>query len=388
MKNNWFSSTKPSRFFIRISHWEYWPFAVVYFPIYPVWLWYAFKSRAFFFFGPSNPGIRNEGFIMESKKEIYDHYPRQRMPATILVEASSNIREVLQAIEDMQIQFPIIAKPDIGMQGIGVYILTSQNQLIVLLDKIQIRYILQPFVPYDKEMGIFFIRTKTYPKGFISGIVEKVFLEVTGDGSSSIRQLLASSKRFSLQLPSLEKALGPRLEEILPAGEKEVLVPFGNHARGAMFLDVTKELSALLTPVMQQQLSSAPDFYYGRLDIRYHSLEDLINNKHWAIIEMNGAGSEPTHMYDPSHTIIKAWKEIIKHWHWLYKVSKENRKTGHKDISFREGLKMYKAFKKYRKLLMHHKELEIRESTLRSNTLGDDEIQLADTNRDLLPITD
>lgn len=44
--------------FIRLTHWEYWPFSVVYAPLYPYWLLLVLRSRSFFFFNTSNPGIR------------------------------------------------------------------------------------------------------------------------------------------------------------------------------------------------------------------------------------------------------------------------------------------------------------------------------------------
>jgi hypothetical protein len=39
----------------------------------------------------------------------------------------------------------------------------------------------------------------------------------------------------------------------------------------------------------------------------------------FSLIEVNGAGSEPTHMYDPRHSLLNAWKEIVKHWIILWR---------------------------------------------------------------------
>jgi hypothetical protein len=35
-------------------------------------------------------------------------------------------------------------------------------------------------------------------------------------------------------------------------------------------------------------------FYFGRLDIMYQSIADLEQGKDFAIVELNGAASEPT----------------------------------------------------------------------------------------------
>ena len=69
--------------------------------------------------------------------------------------------------------------------------------------------------------------------------MRKEFLTVKGDGQSTIEELLKKEKRFILQLESLQKVYGAVLQHILPKNETKELVPYGNHARGAMFLDDT-----------------------------------------------------------------------------------------------------------------------------------------------------
>ena len=71
-------------FIHKLTHWEYWPFDVVYIPMYFVWFYYAAKARSFFFFNAANPYIKNAGFLMESKKDIYDIIPAQFIPKTFI----------------------------------------------------------------------------------------------------------------------------------------------------------------------------------------------------------------------------------------------------------------------------------------------------------------
>jgi hypothetical protein len=88
------------------------------------------------------------------------------------------------------------------------------------------------------------------------------------------------------------------------------------------------------------------------MDVRYNTWEELKQGRNFSIIELNGAGSEPTHIYDPKHTVFYAWKEIIKHWNILYKISKGNyhpKKSPH--MSLRSGLNMFKKNNEYVKLL-------------------------------------
>ena len=109
-------------------------------------------------------------------------------------------------------------------------------------------------------------------------------------------------------------------DRFLSEGEEYILSPYGNHARGAMFLDDSHLADEQLREVMDQVCRQIPGFYFGRLDIRFKSWEDLKAGRHFSIIEVNGAGSEPTHIYDPSHSLFFAWKEIIRHWVLLYKI--------------------------------------------------------------------
>ena len=85
--------------FHKITHWEYWPFQVVYIPIYFQWAFYALKAKSIFFFNASNPTIKNGGFIMESKKAIYDLIPQQYYPITELIKEGTAFEEIENTIK-------------------------------------------------------------------------------------------------------------------------------------------------------------------------------------------------------------------------------------------------------------------------------------------------
>jgi hypothetical protein len=196
-------------------------------------------------------------------------------------------------------------------------------------------------VSFPNEIGIFYVRYPGETKGKITGIVEKEFLAIVGDGVSTIEQLLHLNNRYILQISSLQKSLGEGIFDILKPKETRILVPYGNHARGSLFMDSTFKNNEKIENVIDTVCQSIPGFYYGRLDIRFTDFKELGDNKNWSIIELNGAGSEPTHIYDPRHSIFFAWREIITHWHLLYKVSRLNREKGEKYLTFKEGIKMF-----------------------------------------------
>jgi hypothetical protein len=152
-------------------------------------------------------------------------------------------------------------------------------------------------------------------------------------------------------LPVLKKLYGNSLNEVLLEGQEKELVPYGNHARGAKFLDVSHLADETFTKNMDLICRQIKGFYYGRLDIRYNTWEELRAGKNFSVIEVNGAGSEPTHMYDPRHSIFFAWKEIIRHWLILWRIGRMNHKNGIPYLTHRQGMKMMKENKAFEKKL-------------------------------------
>lgn len=338
-------------FFIRLLHWEYWPFHVVYTLIYPIFIWYCIKAKSFFFYSAANPTIENGGFLMESKKKIHDLIPAAYQPFTLHYEAGVSCEYILHDMQQYKLSYPLIIKPDIGGKGRGVMKVNTAAELQQAIQKFPFAFIIQPFVPYEKEMGLFYVRYPNETNGKITGIVEKEFLKVMGDGKSSIKELLLQSKRYILQMDALQQLCADKMNIVLAAKEELVLVPFGNHARGSLFLDASHWIDEKLTQSMNKICSQINGFYYGRMDIKYESLELLKQGKNFSIIELNGAGSEPTHIYDPKHSIFFAWKEIIRHWKMLYQISMQNKKQGNHFMTFKAGKQMFKASAAYDKQL-------------------------------------
>lgn len=279
---------------------------------------------------------------MESKKEIYDIIPEQYIPKTLFFKWGTNPDEIVRSVADSHISFPCIAKPDIGGKGRGVQKLETWEELVTYAAKIKMDFLVQEFISYREEVGIFYCRMPDEPDGFISGIVAKEFLIVQGDGISTLTRLLEKDPRFHMQLPALQKIYGEGLNAVLQKDEHKNLVPFGNHARGARFMDVSHWADEAFTKTFDAICKEVPEFYFGRLDIMYNNLDELKAGKNFSIIELNGAGSEPTHIYDPGHSLIFAWKEIARHFKLLCTISIKNHKKGYPFLTVKEGMQMFK----------------------------------------------
>lgn len=330
-------------FFIRLLNWEYWSFNVLYAPLYPYWFWLCFKARAFFYINAANPSIRNGGFLMESKKEIYDILPEGAYPVTLFFPAGSKIETVLNAIQTGQLNYPLIGKPDIGMRGMSVQKLETDEELKAYVEQADFDFLVQAYIPFEEEVGIFYYRIPGEEKGRITGIVGKEFLSVTGDGTSTIDKLLQQNPRYILQLPVLRKTMAEELSLVLKKDEQKILVPYGNHARGAKFIDLTHLADESLNKVIDTLAKQIKGFYYGRMDIRYETIELLREGKNFMIVELNGTGSEPTHIYDPKHSVFFAWREIARHWYIMCEISMINHAKGIPYMTRGEGLAMLKA---------------------------------------------
>jgi hypothetical protein len=115
------------------------------------------------------------------------------------------------------------------------------------------------------------------------------------------------------------------VNEILPSGIVKEISSIGNHARGATFYDVSFRNNSNLESVIETVSEQIDGFYYGRFDIKFNSWEELQNGNAFSIVELNGANSEPTHVYDPKHAYFFALREFARHWTIMAKISRLNK---------------------------------------------------------------
>ncbi|ANH81374.1 hypothetical protein A8C56_10600 [Niabella ginsenosidivorans] len=339
------------KFFSRIINWELWNFNVIYAPISPVWLWYAIRSRAFWFFTPSNPTIDFGGFEGEGKKEMYDQLPPEFIPRTIYIKHDEAFNKVLHILKQSGFEYPFVVKPDVGMKGILFRVIENEQQLKKYHERIPVEYIVQEKVDYPVEVSVFYYRYPWEKKGVVSGFIHKELLQVEGDGKNTLRQLIAEHPRAKYRLEEMEHRHQHRYERILPRGEVFYLSYAGNHNRGAKFTNLHHHIDDRLVEVFDRLSHYNESFFYGRYDIKTTSIEDLKQGKNFMILEFNGAGAEPNHIYDCNMSLGRAYGVILKHWKVLYRISRYNNRQGVPYWSFRKGRAYLRAAKKHFRLL-------------------------------------
>ena len=69
-------------------------------------------------------------------------------------------------------------------------------------------------------------------------------------------------------------------------------------------------------------------FYIGRYDIRYSSEDDLRAGRNFQIIELNGAASEATSIYDARNSLLAAYRTLFRQWELVFAIGAANRRRG------------------------------------------------------------
>ncbi|MEK6781727.1 MAG: hypothetical protein AABY93_08470 [Bacteroidota bacterium] len=331
-------------FFIKLTKWEYWPFGIIQAPIFLYWIMYALKERSLLYFSASNPGILTGGMMGESKFDVHNLVPDNVKPRTILIKFPATRKHVLEMMSKNAFTLPVIFKPDLGERGWMVRRITSELEIERYLKEIKIDFLIQELVDLPLEFGVYYVRFPSEEKGFVNSITAKEFLFIEGNGQKTIQQLILEKDRAMLQWETLKKTYKDRLDEVVEAGKRLELVSIGNHCLGTKFLNgnhlITEKLSASFDHISKQ----IPGFYFGRYDLRCASLEDLENGK-VKIVELNGCGAEPAHIYQPGSSLREAFNVLITHWKNMYRISAENHKRGVPYLPLKEGRKIYKKFK-------------------------------------------
>jgi membrane protein DedA with SNARE-associated domain len=330
----------------KLWRWEFWPTWVFYLPMVPWFLWLAARYRSFTVWTAANPGIHAGGVVGESKSEILSQLPEEWIIPTLLLPAAEHAKRMKlfrEAIAERGWEFPLILKPDAGQRGAGVkkvhnavdaekYLLVNPHPVIV-----------QPFHPGPFEAGVFYFRIPGEDRGHIFSVTDKVFPVVTGDGRSTLRELIWAHPRYRMQAELFSVRHTSDIERVLANGEVFPLALAGNHCQGTLFRDgshlITQELEVRFDTIAKQ----FHGFFIGRFDVRYASPEEFKAGRGFAIVELNGVTSESTNLYDPSWSLRRAYCTLACQWSLLFQIGYRNHLLGHRCVTLRELVSVLRA---------------------------------------------
>jgi hypothetical protein len=335
----------------RVTHWESWDWRTKYIPLTPAWVWYCLRSGSWWFFTTSNPTLTFGGFEGESKTEIYNQLPESSYPKTLFVSHGISFGELENAINHRGYQYPLAVKPDVGMKGYLFRKINNRTELMLYHDKVPVDYIVQDYINYPLEVSLFYYRFPNQQKGTITGFIKKESMGVTGDGTSSLLNLIKQHTRARDMLDEMTAKHGKNFDEVIPAGESYILSQAANLNRGGKLIDLSHEKDERLLRVFDDLSHYTKSFFYGRYDIKCQSIDDLKEGRNFSILEFNGSGAEPHHVYGAGYNLVQASRILLHHWDVLYKISKYNHRQGLPYWEFSKGLKFLKDAKRHTKIL-------------------------------------
>ncbi len=282
---------------------------------------------------------------------MYDLLPRHLYPSTFNVLPTQLFSEIAEAVTQNKIAYPLIVKPEIGGQGILFRKIDNEEALKKYHAMVPVQYIVQQMVNYPVEVSVFHIKHPAASTGIITGFLHKIPLHVIGDGVHTLQQLIMENSKAAKRLKDLHSRHAEQWHSIIAAGEKYILSYAANHNKGAHFVDLKEYINQDLANIFDNISEGINDFFYGRYDIMCSSIDDLLLGKNFTILEYNGCGAEPNHFYDTGYSLIGAYREILKHWRWLFIISKYNAARGVKPWGFFKGRKFLRDTKQMYRMM-------------------------------------
>jgi membrane protein DedA with SNARE-associated domain len=320
----------------RLRQWEFWPMWAFYPPVL-VWIGLLALRYGLRTLAAANPGIPEGGFVGESKHDILRRLPEAwtlpafRVPAAnpLLADTADRAATCLNGLAARGWGFPVVLKPDAGQRGAGVRLARTEADVHTYLLAQPGAVLVQRWHPGPYEAGLFYYRFPGEASGRLFAITDKVFPTVEGDGHSTLGTLIRRHPRYRMQARVFLRRHEGELARVLAAGERVQLALAGNHAQGTLFRDG----SSLWTPALEARVDaiarSFDGFFIGRFDVRYTSVHRFKAGEDLGIVELNGATSEATNVYDPTWSLWQAYRVLFAQWSLVFRIGAANRRLGH-----------------------------------------------------------
>jgi membrane protein DedA with SNARE-associated domain len=321
----------------KVWRWEFWPTWVFYLPLVPWFFVLAVWHRSLTMWTAVNPGITPAGGVVsESKSDILSRLSAESVVPTVLIPADDSDERAERTVREIAARgwgYPVVLKPDAGERGAGVRKVHSTEDVVSYLASHQGPVMVQPFHPGPFEAGVFYYRLPGEEQGHIFSITDKVFPVLIGDGRSTLEELIWAHPRFRMQANTFLARHAGSLTRVLAEGESLPLTMAGNHCQGTLFRDGSHLLTPELEEAIDRVVKSFKGFHVGRFDVRYANPEEFRSGRGFAVVELNGVTAESTNLYDPSWSLLRAYRTLFHQWALLFRIGAVNRSLGHRPVS-------------------------------------------------------
>jgi hypothetical protein len=344
-----------------VSRYEFWPSWVFYTPVIIQSLWHSIRYRSVGLPLIANPSIWLSGMVGESKRDILNlagpHARTWILPfitqSRSQLSTERQLEEAKRALQNNRLSYPLVAKPDKGCRGAGVRLINNDQQLLDYIENFPqgADYLLQKKSDYDAEAGVFWVRYPGERRGHVFSLTLKYAPHLIGDGIQTLGQLIDADPRAS-QLARLYKDRhASELDRVLPAGMAFRLAFAGSHCRGSIFKNGNRYITKALTERLDEIFDDFTGFHYGRLDIKFRDIDSLIRGQDFQIIEINGASSEATHIWDSKTPLNTIFSTLLYQYKTLYQIGYLQHQAGYRPPSLRT---LFRALKEERRLVKQY----------------------------------
>jgi hypothetical protein len=281
----------------------------------------------------ANPGLEDGGFAGESKSTILNQLPAEWTLAHVRLDGAGRLEALHAWMAQTGTCYPVVLKPDVGQRGTGVAVVRTEVEADAYLLRTSAPVIAQVHHAGPCEAGIFYYRRPRESRGQIFSITDKHFPFVVGDGEAPLEELIRRHHRYRFQVELFLTRLGAERTAVPPAGRLVSIGAIGNHAQGALFLDGADLITPALSTRIDAIAQSIDGFFIGRFDVRYRDPRRFMAGEDLSIVELNGVTSEATHIYDPSRSLIAAYRTLMAQWRLVFEIGRENLTLGRASAS-------------------------------------------------------
>ena len=324
-----------------ISFFEFWPPWLFYAPFAAWWTVLAARYGSATLLTASNPKITAGGFVGESKRELFEQveaptadwiapWVAVRRSGDDAASVADDVEAATAAMHRAGIGFPVVTKPDMGCRGAGVRRARDAGELRAYIEGFPggATFLLQELVDAEGEAGVFWVRHPDAPHGEIFSLTLKYFPHVTGDGRRTLRELIEADPRAGRIAHLYLPRLADELERVPGRGERRRLTFSGSHCRGAIFRDGDAWVTEAMRARFAELADGIPEFWFGRFDVRFDSFERFRRGEGFRIVEINGAGSEATNIWDCGMPLLRAWGILRRQLSHAFAIGAANRRRG------------------------------------------------------------
>ncbi len=239
---------------------RYAPWQASYWPASLIVLSRKAKGRKLRHLALANPALPDGGLFLFSKIDAAALLKRIGVPMPPFAIAENG--RVLDDPDNVSAaNGRVWVKPEFGMRKIGLDWRIGFAEALRATVGRPGRHLLQPEAP-GREHSIGFLRSADGGLA-VRWLVEKVNLELIGDGSATLGALIEASRRGRPK--SMRKKLGAEWNEVLAISERRVLAPIGSFVWGSSFRNVEPYPS--WAQLLAQQLQCCAGLHCFKLDV-------------------------------------------------------------------------------------------------------------------------